>query len=96
MELTNDDIRDIATLARIGITDAEVTSYQKDLSSVLQYFEKLQQVNTDGIEEIGHITGIDNVYRDDQAVETSVHEREAIMQNVREQHNGYIKVKSVL
>ena len=96
MELTNDDIRDIATLARIGITDAEVASYQKDLSSVLQYFEKLQQVNTDGVEEIGHITGIDNVYREDCAVETESHEREAIMQNVREQQDGYIKVKSVL
>ncbi|XLQ20387.1 MAG: Asp-tRNA(Asn)/Glu-tRNA(Gln) amidotransferase subunit GatC [Candidatus Moraniibacteriota bacterium] len=96
MELTKDEIRDVAVLARIGITDEEVDSYQKDLSSVLDYFEKLQEVNTDNVEEIGHITGVTNVYRKDEVKEMDNEGKKMIMDNMKEERDGYIKVKSVL
>ncbi len=96
MELTKDDVRDIALLARIGVTDEEIISYQKDMSSVLQYFDKLQEVDTDGVEEIGHITGVTNVYRKDAEDEMSEEGKKMIMDNVPQKKDGYIKVKSVL
>lgn len=96
MELTKDDVRDIATLARIGVTDEEVNTYQKDLSSVLGYFEKLQEVDTKGVEEIGHITGVTNVYRSDSVIEMDEKDKKAMMDSVPDKKDGYIKVKSVL
>lgn len=96
MELTKDEIKDIALLARIGVTDQEVEMYQKDLSSVLRYVDKLQEVDTEDIEEIGHITGVNNVYRDDVVIESTEEEKKMIMDNVAEEYNGYIKVKNVL
>ncbi len=96
MELTKDEVRDVALLARIGITDKEIDMYQKDLSSVLGYFDKLQEVDTKGVEEIGHITGVTNVYRDDKVVEMDEEGKELIMKNISEKKDGYIKVKSVL
>lgn len=96
MELTRDEIREIAALARIGVTDEEIDGYQKGLSSVLQYFEKLQELDTDNVEEIGHITGVTNVYRDDEIVDMDAEGKKRIMENVTEQKDGYIKVKSVL
>ena len=96
MELTKDEVRDVALLARIGITDEEVDLYQKDMSAVLEYFEKLQEVNTEGVEEIGHITGVTNVYRKDEVNEMSDEGKEKIMKNISETRDGYIKVKSVL
>ncbi len=96
MELTKDDVRDIATLARIGVTDEEVDTYQKDLSSVLGYFEKLQEVDTEGVEEIGHITGVTDVYRSDSVVEMDEEDKKAMMNSVPDEKDGYIKVKSVL
>ena len=96
MELTQDEIKEIAALARIGVTDEEIGAYQKDLSSVLQYFEKLQELDTDDVEEIGHITGVTNVYRDDEIVEMDEEGKKRIMENITEQKDGYIKVKSVL
>lgn len=96
MELTNEDIKDIAVLARVGITEAENESYRHDLSSVLQYFEKLQEVNTDDVEEIGHITGATDVYRVDEVVESSADEKVRMMDNVPRKQDGYIKVQSVL
>ena len=96
MQLTKDEIHDIALLARIGVTDEEVVSYQKDLSSVLKYFEKLNEVNTDDVEEIGHITGITDVFREDVVVEFGEEGVKKIMDCVPNKQDGYIKVKSVL
>jgi aspartyl-tRNA(Asn)/glutamyl-tRNA(Gln) amidotransferase subunit C len=96
MELTNDDIKDIALLARVSITDTENESYRHDLSSVLHYFEKLQELNTDDVEEIGHITGMTDVYRADAVTESSAEEKAQMMDNVSRQHEGYIKVHSIL
>ncbi|MEA3322906.1 MAG: Asp-tRNA(Asn)/Glu-tRNA(Gln) amidotransferase subunit GatC [Patescibacteria group bacterium] len=96
MELTKDEVRDIALLARIGVTDEEIDLYQKDMSSVLQYFDKLQEVDTDNVEEIGHITGVTNVYRSDVENEMSEEGKKMIMDNVPQKKDGYIKVKSVL
>ncbi len=83
-------------LARIGVTDAEIDEYQKDISSVLHYFEKLQELDTNDVEEIGHITGVTNVYRRDVVDAVDETEKEKIMDNVSDVHDGYIKVKNVL
>lgn len=96
MELTKDNVRDIATLARVGITDEEVILYQKDMSSVLKYFDKLQEVDTEDVEEIGHITGVTDVYRLDKVKEMPVEGKKIIMDNITDTRDGYIKVKSVL
>jgi len=96
MELTKEEVRDIALLARIGVTDDEVSLYQKDMSSVLQYFEKLQEVDTEDVEEIGHITGVTDVYRSDDVIEMDDEGKELIMNNIPSKKDGYIKVKSVL
>lgn len=96
MELTKDEVRDIALLARIGVTDEEINLYQKDMSSVLGYFEKLQEVDTEGVEEIGHITGVTDVYRSDDVIEMDDEGKELIMNSIPSKKDGYIKVKSVL
>ncbi len=96
MELTKEDVQKISELARIGVTDEDITSYQKDLSAVLSYFEKLQEVDTDNVEEIGHITGMTNVYRQDQAKEFDAEGKKIIHENMPQSQDGYIKVKSVL
>jgi aspartyl-tRNA(Asn)/glutamyl-tRNA(Gln) amidotransferase subunit C len=96
MELTQDEIREIALLARVGVSEEEVASYQKDLSAVLAYFEKLQEIPTDDVEEIGHITGMTDIYRDDVVEEMDDLGKKMIMDNVIEEQDGFIKVKSVL
>jgi len=96
MELTKGNVRDIAHLARIGVTDDEVALYQTDLSSVLGYFEKLQEVDTDDVEEIGHITGATDVYRLDEVDEMDAGGKKMIMDAIPDEKDGYIKVKSVL
>ncbi len=94
--LTKEDIKHIAGLARIGLSKSEISKYQKELSVILDYFKKLSKANTDKIESIGHITEIDNVYREDVICDADKNKQKIIIQNVPQKKDNQIKVRSVL
>ena len=94
--LSKDDVKNIASLARVGIEDKEIEDYQKNLSAILDYFKELEELNTDNVEPIGHITGRSDVSRKDERGEPDEKEREDILNNSPERKNNYVKVKSVL
>ena len=94
--LTKEEILHIATLARIGLTEEDVEKYQHDLSEILDYFKKLDELDVEGIEPIGHITGMQNALRSDKSEDFGSLGKEAIAKNFPEEKEGYIKVKSVL
>ncbi len=94
--LDKEKVQYIATLARIGLNKNEIPKYQKDLSAILNYFEKLKKLDTEKIESIGHITGRFNSEREDEVQNFGNLGREAILKNVPEKKNRFIKVKSVL
>lgn len=96
MQLTKEEVQEIADLARIGLTEEEIVERQKDMSNVLGYFEKLAELDTDKVEEIGHITGMNDVYRSDRVEEATEEEKEGMMNNFKDDYDGYIKVQSVL
>ncbi len=93
--MTQEEVKHIALLARIGLSEEEVLQYGKDLSTVLAWFEKLAEADTSDVTPIGHITGRSDVARGDQVrrVESSV--RDGIIADFPEQKDGYLKVKSV-
>ncbi len=92
--LTVEEVRKIALLARIELNDEEVAKFQKDLSVVLDYVEELKQVNTEGLEIVSQVTGLQNVQRDDEPVVAE--NREQITANAPEIKDGYYKVKAIL
>ncbi|HOF42696.1 MAG TPA: Asp-tRNA(Asn)/Glu-tRNA(Gln) amidotransferase subunit GatC [Candidatus Moranbacteria bacterium] len=94
--LSKDEILNIATLARIGLSEKEIEKYRTELSAVLDYFKKLNELDVSEVEPIGHITGMQNVYRNDRNEDFGDSGREAIFKNAPETKDGYIKVKSVL
>jgi aspartyl-tRNA(Asn)/glutamyl-tRNA(Gln) amidotransferase subunit C len=94
--LTKEEVKKIAHLARIALTDTEVEKFQKDLSTVLDYVEELKKLDVSGVDEVFEVTGLVNVQREDMAVEISDEEREAIFQNAPEMKDGYYKVKAIL
>ena len=94
--LSREEILNIATLARIGLSEKEIKKYQHELSDILDYFKKLEELDVAGVEPIGHITGMQDVFRTDKNEDFGELGREAIMENAPEKKEGYIKVKSVL
>lgn len=92
--LTQEEVRKIATLARIALSDAEVEKFQRDLSAVLDYVAELNQVAIDGVAEVSQVTGLVNVQRSDVAVRTE--HRDAILGQAPETKDDFFKVKAIL
>lgn len=93
-ELTADEVRHIAALTRLGLTDDEVETMRGQLSNILKVFESLQQVDTEGVEPTGHTTEVRTVLRDDTPRESL--EREGILENAPDSEAGYVKVRPIL
>ncbi len=92
--LTKEEVIKIASLARIELTDIEIEKFQKDLSSILDYVEELKNVDTEGLEIVSSVTGLENVTRPDKPV--MVDYQEDILANAPERKDRYYKVKSIL
>lgn len=65
MSLTADDVRWVAHLARLELSDADLQLMSRQLSAILDYVTQLQQVNTDGVEPLAHALDVHNVFRED-------------------------------
>lgn len=65
MELSQEQVRHIAKLARLGLTDDEVKKFSTQLTNILQYVEVLNEVDTTGVEMTNQVTGLKNVMRED-------------------------------
>ena len=92
--LTEEEVKKVAEMARIQLSDVEVIKFQKDLSSILDYVEELKGVGTDGLEIVSTVTGLENIERVDVA--NSIDYQEGIMANAPERKDRYYKVKSIL
>ncbi len=93
--LSEEEVKHIATLARIGLKEEEVAQYQKELSSVLDFFRELETVNTDAVESVDYSAGMHSHARQDRREDFAVSDREMLLKNVPELKNGFVKVKSV-
>lgn len=66
--LSPKDIRHIAKLTRLQLREEEVEKFGKELSAILAYVEKLQEVNTKGVEPTAQVTGLNSVFRHDEII----------------------------
>ncbi len=64
--ITQDEIRHIAKLAKLNLSNEEVEKFTNQLGSVLDFFTQLNEVDTDGIEETSQVTGLVNITRKDE------------------------------
>jgi aspartyl-tRNA(Asn)/glutamyl-tRNA(Gln) amidotransferase subunit C len=65
MSLTAEQVRWVAHLARLELTDAELETMTPQLSAIVDYVAQLQRVNTDGVEPMAHAVEVRNVFRGD-------------------------------
>lgn len=63
------DVRYVADLVRLRLTDEEIAELQPQLDHVLTYIEQLNEVNVEGIEPTAHASAVFNVFRDDASRE---------------------------
>ena len=65
-KLTAKDVRHIAKLARLRVTDAEVETLARELSSILDYVALLNELNTENVTPTAQVTDLMNVFREDE------------------------------
>lgn len=92
--LTDLEVKKVAKLSRISLSDEEVEKFRKELSTVLDYVEELKKVDTEGIPEVFEVTGLVNVQREDKAEYSDL--KDGIFKNAPEMKDGYYKVKAIL
>ncbi|MCU0496373.1 MAG: Asp-tRNA(Asn)/Glu-tRNA(Gln) amidotransferase subunit GatC [Anaerolineae bacterium] len=69
MELSHETVRAIAELAKLQLSDEEVALYAGQLSKILQYFERLQSLDTSQIAPTASVLPLSNVLRADRVLE---------------------------
>jgi len=95
MSLNKKEVEHIAALARVRISEDEKETFSKQLSSILDYVNQLQEVTASGISETAQVTGIENAMRKDEMCGASKETRDQIVKNFPEPEDDLCKVKSV-
>lgn len=88
------DVRYTAQLARLQLSEEEATKFQSQLSHVLAYVEKLEQVDVSGVEPTAHTNPVYNVFRKDEPREFFT--PEIALSNAPRQANGLFIVTKVI
>jgi aspartyl-tRNA(Asn)/glutamyl-tRNA(Gln) amidotransferase subunit C len=94
MSLTRDDVYRIAHLARIEINEAQAAATLAQLNDIFAMIERMQRVDTDGVEPMSHPLGGSQRLREDRVTESD--QREANMKNAPEQTDGLFLVPRVI
>jgi aspartyl-tRNA(Asn)/glutamyl-tRNA(Gln) amidotransferase subunit C len=77
MSVTIKDVEHIAALARLEFSDEEKEKFTHQLNDILQYIEKLNELDTSKVEPLSHVIELSNVFRDD-VVKPSIPTEEAL------------------
>lgn len=93
--ITNDDVRHLAQLSSLQMSDAEVESLRADIEKIINYINQLDELDTDGVEPTYQVTGLQNVWRDDEIIDSNVSRRQ-LLALAAEQSDNCVKVPKVL
>lgn len=92
--IDEEQVKKIATLSRLTIPEERVAQLSERLTQILSYAEKLNEVDTEGVEPLSHVHGAVNVYRDD--VSEEYENKEQILANVPDRSGAFIKVPLII
>ncbi|MDD2696721.1 MAG: Asp-tRNA(Asn)/Glu-tRNA(Gln) amidotransferase subunit GatC [Candidatus Pacebacteria bacterium] len=94
--ISEEEVKHIAKLARLGLTDKEVGKFQKELSSILDYFEKLKKIDVSDVEPSSRSFAAENVLRRDEIKEEQSKRNRKLLELAPETKDGYLKVKPII
>ena len=90
MSVSSEQVRHIAKLARIGMTDAEIEALVPELNNILGWVEQLGEVDTDGVEPLATVIDLKLRLRDDAVTDGNI--RDDILANAPEAQHGFFAV----
>lgn len=93
--LTSADIQHIAKLAKLILDTNETQLFTSQLSAILQFVSKLQDLPIGNVEQTAQVTGLHNVYREDEIDQSRILTQEQALANSKVTYNGFFVVKAV-
>ena len=94
MSLSLEDVRHVATLARLGMNEDELVNMQQQLSSILGHIEVLNELDTDAISPTAQVVALTNVMRADEVVERF--DQATALANASQHRHGFFAVPAVM
>ena len=94
VQLTVEEIRKVAALARLTLTEDEVAAMTADIARILDYVAKLDELDTAGVEATSHVVAMETPFRPD--VVTSTPSVESSLANAPEREDGYFVVPAII
>jgi aspartyl-tRNA(Asn)/glutamyl-tRNA(Gln) amidotransferase subunit C len=89
-----EQVRKVAKLARLELTEAEVEEFTGQLSAILDYMEKMNELDTKNVEPLAHCLPISNVFREDVVKESLGTEK--ALANAPQRDGDFFKVPKIL
>ncbi len=93
-KIDRQQVEKVAKLARLDLSDGELTEFTGQLSSILEYIEKLNELDTDSVEPLSHCLPVHNVFREDVVIPSL--DVAAALKNAPASFDNHFKVPKVL
>lgn len=94
MSITVKDVQHVAKLARLQLSPEEEATFTEQMNAILQYAEKLNELDTDNVKPTTHVLQVSNVMREDVVKESLT--QEEVLLNAPDEEDGHFKVPAVL
>ena len=92
--ISTSDIQHLASLSSLALADDEVDGLRQDLENIIGYIQQLGKLDTAGVEPTYQVTGLENVWRDDE-IQSGI-SAEKLLEMAPEKQNNQVKVPQVL
>jgi len=93
--ISKDQVKHVAKLARLKLTDKEIEKFANQLSGIFDYMEVLNEVDTDGVSETSQVTGLENVTEKDE-IHKKVDGAKLLLSSKLPRERKQIRVKQVI
>lgn len=94
--LGKEEVKHISDLARLDLTEEEMETMSGQLTDVLSYVEKLQEVDVTNVEPTAQVTGLENVIREDEVEEWDKQEVKKALDQAPDSEGEEVKVRRIL
>ena len=93
-KVSEKEVEKIASLSRLSLSKEELASHTEDMNNILDYMDLLNEIDTDGVDELVNVHDMKSPLRDDKFEESL--DKDSIIKNSPESSNDYIEVPLVL
>jgi len=93
-EINEAQVRHVAKLSRLKLTDEQVSLYTRQMGNILDYVKKLSELDTEGVEPTAHVAPLRGVFREDKARPGIGADK--VLQNAPDSDGEFFKVPRVL